>query len=471
MFTQAIKNKTALAQNAELFKTILDGINEDDEFNKLDKANLKFSNKSRYNPIDDDKYMKELSNSEINLASDSYENLVSKKQNNSKNKDSKSNNLKGLPEDELSSPAYIDNMSNEYQNHLLQQQKRKPSSLRDSTSFENDLDENSPNHSNHCFNHIDDDEEKKSMNEELDRKKKLEKLKEKNIEILNNKHKHIEKELSSIEEIEEEEEEENNSFESNHIHPSNKDNRSGSGSEYNRKVINIDINDYCDEKKTKIDMPSDKNLEDATDISTQEYIDQDKKEKDRVSTSPIDSGIIKDIKAEDVEKSNEYKNYSFNSDLSSVLSPLSNSTTSLDQNSIPSISNNHEYMYVDKNERNHRIFISATSNSNSRGLKDSQTLPKINSLSTERMRRHRELELPPLMPIGDAHNRKWPSLNISDVYERRKIYNPHLKEEEQPTVKRMIIPGVERKYQKLLPRKSGNNFWKISDINIYDSLY
>lgn len=61
----------------------------------------------------------------------------------------------------------------------------------------------------------------------------------------------------------------------------------------------------------------------------------------------------------------------------------------------------------------------------------------------------------------------WHSICTNDMYEKRDIWNPHTK---KPTEK-FIIPGIDRKYQKLIPRNNGNNFWKICDDNIYNNLY
>ncbi|ORX57866.1 hypothetical protein BCR36DRAFT_344643 [Piromyces finnis] len=63
--------------------------------------------------------------------------------------------------------------------------------------------------------------------------------------------------------------------------------------------------------------------------------------------------------------------------------------------------------------------------------------------------------------------RNWHALSINEVYEQRPLWDSNVSELKT----KRIIPGIEKKYQRFIPSKNGNNFWKICDGNIYDSLY
>jgi len=71
------------------------------------------------------------------------------------------------------------------------------------------------------------------------------------------------------------------------------------------------------------------------------------------------------------------------------------------------------------------------------------------------------------LPVIEPHRRNWHALSINEVYEQRPLWNPY---SDEPKTK-LIIPGIEKKYQRFIPSKNGNNFWRVCDGNIYDNLY
>ncbi|OUM59428.1 hypothetical protein PIROE2DRAFT_63795 [Piromyces sp. E2] len=138
--------------------------------------------------------------------------------------------------------------------------------------------------------------------------------------------------------------------------------------------------------------------------------------------------IADDINSNMVEKNSSYKSFSFSDSLK------------------PS----------DGNKSNNSIFPSP----NNTSRRSSELVPLcmddvINSGSVK-------------LPVIEPQRRKnWHALSISEVYEQRPSWNPY---NDEPKNK-LIIPGIERKYQRFIPSKNGNNFWRVCDGNIYDNLY
>jgi len=75
---------------------------------------------------------------------------------------------------------------------------------------------------------------------------------------------------------------------------------------------------------------------------------------------------------------------------------------------------------------------------------------------------------PVKLPVIQPKRRKdWQALSLTEVSEKRPVWNPFSNEPK----KKFIIPGIEKQYQQYIPSRKGNAFWKICDGNIYENIF
>jgi len=144
--------------------------------------------------------------------------------------------------------------------------------------------------------------------------------------------------------------------------------------------------------------------------------------------------IAEDINRDMVEKNSSYKSFSFNDSVK---------TTESKRNS---------------NESGSSRFPPYDTNSTI--TKSSARIP----LSMDDLIKSSPVKLPVIQP---RHRKDWQALSLSEVSEKRPVWNPFSSEPK----KKFIIPGIDKQYQQYMPSRKGNIFWKVCDGNIYDNIF